>query len=139
MSAKEDLDALLNFLLPSAEEMLAKHGEFHPFGAFMDGDGEITAVAAEPEDDDVTAEELAESLESALRTQAEDGDVKAAGLCLDVHVEPPDQNDFDAVQTSLDHRQDDAVDVFLPYERGADGEYSFGELLATPGERPLFG
>jgi len=31
--AKEDYNALLNWLMPFAEDMLKKHGEFFPFGA----------------------------------------------------------------------------------------------------------
>jgi len=41
--AHPDLDQLLNAVLPFAQQMLSKHGEFFPFGASMTIDGEIIA------------------------------------------------------------------------------------------------
>src|SRR5947207_3237886 len=43
--AHEDLNELLNASLPFAQEMLAKHGEFFPFGRSMDVGGGIAHVA----------------------------------------------------------------------------------------------
>jgi hypothetical protein len=39
--AHADLQALLDSLLPFAQSLLRKHGDFHPFGAFMSTSGEI--------------------------------------------------------------------------------------------------
>ena len=38
--AKEDYNALLNWLMPFAEDMLKKHGEFFPFGAAVNAAGD---------------------------------------------------------------------------------------------------
>jgi hypothetical protein len=38
--AHEDLNELLNALLPFAQEMLTKHGEFFPFGVSIAAGGE---------------------------------------------------------------------------------------------------
>lgn len=36
---REEGDKLLNTLLPFAQQMLAKYGAFHPFGAYMNATG----------------------------------------------------------------------------------------------------
>ena len=38
--ARPDLDALMSALLPFAQRMLSKHGEFYPFGAAIDREGQ---------------------------------------------------------------------------------------------------
>jgi hypothetical protein len=43
--AHPDLDELLNALLPFAQQLLSKHGEFYPFRSAMTTDGEIEAAA----------------------------------------------------------------------------------------------
>lgn len=44
--AHPELDALLNTLLPLAQKMLRKYGEFYPFAAVMSSSREIRQVAA---------------------------------------------------------------------------------------------
>ena len=68
--SRPDLDALLNALLPFAKQMLAKHGEFHPFGASMNNDGEISMTAGYTGDEHPEASEVIELLEQALRDAA---------------------------------------------------------------------
>src|SRR5438128_1871245 len=43
--AKQDYNALLGALMPFAEQMLKKHGEFFPFGAAVSTTGEVGAHA----------------------------------------------------------------------------------------------
>ena len=39
--AHPDLDKLLNVILPLAQQMLGKHGEYYPFGSSMTTEGQI--------------------------------------------------------------------------------------------------
>ena len=43
--ARQDYNALLEMLMPFAEQMLKKHGEFFPFGAAVNTTGELLAAA----------------------------------------------------------------------------------------------
>ena len=43
---KEEIEQLLNFLLPVAEEQLSKAGEFYPYAAMVAADGEVKSVTA---------------------------------------------------------------------------------------------
>ena len=43
---KADCESLLNAVLPFAQQMLDRHGEFYPYGGAMTTDGQITPIAA---------------------------------------------------------------------------------------------
>ena len=43
--ARQDYNALLQFLMPFAQQMLKKHGEFYPFGAAVSTDAEVVGHA----------------------------------------------------------------------------------------------
>ena len=51
MTPKEECEELLNALLPFAVNQLKKHGEFYPFGAVLNKDGEISLTAVDSGDD----------------------------------------------------------------------------------------
>jgi hypothetical protein len=105
-----DLDALLNVLLPFAQEMLAKRGDFLPFGASMGNDGEIAMAAASVSDPE-TPERLLGALEDGLRTRASASAIRAAGVCVDVRVRHPDSDQVtDAIQARLEHASSAAND-----------------------------
>lgn len=133
------MEAILNFLVAFAARQLEEHGEFPPHAAALAGDGELRTVGIRDEQGvEPEAEELAVILREALRMEAKDGEIRACGIALDVLVNHPDTGDrIDAVAFELDHRDEDAVDVFLPYERSAKG-YEFGEVFAAEPENPIF-
>jgi hypothetical protein len=84
-TTRPDLDAVLNALLPFAQQMLAKHGEFFPFGASMSAEGEVAAVAAEP-GEAMSAAAVIEMLEKGFRETATAGGIRAAGICYDARL-----------------------------------------------------
>ncbi len=132
-----DLDQLLNVLLPFAEQMLDKYGEFLPFGAVLTSDGEVRLFAgyAEPTD---SSTDVAELIRAGFRESAQSGEIVAIGLCLDVRVARPDgDGPIDAICAELEHSCGEAVDVFLPYVPGPPVTY--GEIFASPGKRRVFG
>ena len=87
--AHPDLDTVLNALLPFAQQMLVKHGEFHPFGASMTVSGEVSLAAGMPETEKAESMTVIEMLTSAFRQQATDGLIRATGICFDARVVPP--------------------------------------------------
>jgi hypothetical protein len=134
---REEIEQLLNYLLPFAEQMLSKHGEFYPYAATMGTGGEVQAVSA-AEDEQPDVGELLLTLHTVLREQASRGAIRASGIAADVTLTHPDSGEVtDAVQLELDHAETDAVDVYVPYETGTDG-IKFGELVAAAGQAPIF-
>jgi hypothetical protein len=134
----EEIQELLNFLLPHAERMLSEHGEFYPYAAALDADGELSAVAADIETDDPDVGDVLVALHRGLRHQAAEGSIRASGIAADVTLTDPDSGETtDAVQLELDHADGDPVDIYVPYESEADG-IKFGELVAAEGRQPVF-
>jgi hypothetical protein len=137
--AHPDLEELLNFLVPFAQQMLAKHGEFFPFAATMGVDGKIAPAAAHTGSEQPPSQEVIDLLLAGFRRQAARGEIRAAGLCVDVRTVPPGETEkVDAICTRLEHREGDAVHVFLPYRKGWLGRVKYGELFAGRGERVVF-
>ena len=134
---REEIEKILNYLLPFAEQMLSSHGEFYPYAAMMDAAGEVQAVSAASEElPDVG--ELLLALDAELREQASRGAIRASGIAADVTLTDPDSGTTrDAVQLELDHAEIEAVDVYVPYETGTEG-IEFGELVAAAGQAPIF-
>jgi hypothetical protein len=134
----DEIQELLNFLLPYAEQMLNQHGEFYPYAAALDAEGELNAVGADVDDDTPDVGELLLALHQGLREQAADGAIRASGIAADVTLTDPDSGETtDAVQVELDHADADAVDIFVPYQTGGEG-IKFGELVAAEGREPVF-
>ena len=135
---KEEIQQLLNYLLPFAEQMLSSHGEFYPHAATMDVAGDVQAVSAAG-DERPEVGELLLALHAELREQAAQGAIRASGIAADVTLTDPDSGEeMDAVQLELDHAETDAVDVYVPYTSGDDDRIKFGELVATAGQAPIF-
>ncbi|HEV7847011.1 MAG TPA: hypothetical protein VGO83_12200 [Thermoleophilaceae bacterium] len=144
----DEIQALLNFLLPFAERMLKQGGEFYPYAAVVAEDGEVAAVAAkigsEHGESNGAAEqpdvgEVLVALHAELGGRAAEGSIRASGIAADVMLTDPDSGETtDAVQVQLDHADADAVDIYVPYESAEDG-IKFGELVAAQGREPVFG
>ncbi len=133
-----EIQEILNFLLPYAERMLNQHGEFYPYAAALDADGELNAVATDVDDDSPDVSEVLLALHQGLRERAAEGAIRASGIAADVTLTDPDSGETtDAVQVELDHADADAVDIFVPYETEAEG-IKFGELVAAEGREPVF-
>jgi hypothetical protein len=134
----DEIQELLNFLLPYAERMLSEHGEFYPYAAALDSDGELNAVGTDVDDDSPDVGDVLLALHEGLRERAAEGAIRATGIAADVTLTDPDSGETtDAVQVELDHADADAVDIFVPYETEPDG-IKFGELVAAEGREPVF-
>ena len=134
---REEIEALLNYLLPFAEERLSTDGEFYPYAALLSADGELRSVSAATGDEPEVADLLV-ALHEDLRAQAAAGSIRACGIAADVTLTDPDSGETkDAVQLELDHADAEPVDVYVPYETGADG-VKFGDPVSARGREPVF-
>jgi hypothetical protein len=134
----EEIQVVLNFLLPHAERMLSEQGEFYPYAVALDAQGELSPVPADIETDDPDVGDVLVALHNGLREQAAEGSIRASGIAADVTLTDPDSGETtDAVQVELDHADGDPVDIYVPYE--SEGErVKFGELVAAHGREPVF-
>ena len=137
MAAQEDLDQLLNALLPFAPQMLGQHGEFFPFGATIRPDGEVRVAAADAGETRPAPEDVLAAVEDSLRADATAGTITAAGTAANVTVDLGD-GPSDAIVVDLDHADGESVRIFLPYSEGESGGYVYGDLVGGRGDRRFF-
>ena len=128
------MDALLDDLLTRAVELLEEEGDFQPFAAAIGEDGELRAV--EPESEEPSPQEIVDQLVTSLAAAAGRGEIRAAGVCANVTL-PSDAGDSEAAVVQLEHRDDDPLDIALPYELHEDHIHT-GELIAGVGKHRVF-
>ena len=130
--SRADFDTLINLVLPFAQRMLATHGEFHPFGAVLASEGEARLVSGVTEEDHPDSADVARRLLEALRERVGKREVRATAVSTDVRIRHPDTGvESDAIEVALEHLDDEAPNVYLPYEEGTVTALRYGGLLAT--------
>jgi hypothetical protein len=132
----DDLDALLDHLLHHALEQLEAEGDFQPFAAAIDTDGELRMVDVEPESEEPTPQAIVEQLAVSLAAAAGRGEIRASAICANVTL-PSEAGEAEAALVQLEHREDDPVDIALPYELHGDHLHT-GELVSGVGKRRVF-
>ena len=131
--SQDDFDGLLNVTLPFAQQMLAKGGEFYPFGAAVTATGETRLFAGDPGQGEhpASAEVLSTLLGGFRQTRA---DLRAVAICSDVRL-----TDSDAVRVELEHRDGHAMAVLMPYKKKRFGRgVEYGELRAGAADRQVW-
>jgi len=137
--AHPDLEELLNALIPFAQEMLAKNGEFYPFGASIDAQGEVIGQAADTGEEQPDSNDVIAMLVAGMREEAKRGEIRAAGICYDARVVPPGKTEkTDAIACRLEHASGEAFVTFVPYRKGFTGRYKYDELFASEGDQAVF-
>ncbi len=137
MDASDELEQLLNAVVPFARDMLEKYDAFLPFGAAVGLDGEVRMVAAELSGEHPAAAEVVQTLQEGLLAQAREHSIRAAGVCTDVRIDGED-GPVDAVSVSLEHVEHDPLRVFVPYTVDDEGTREYGKPVGAPGERLIF-
>ena len=137
--AHPDLNELYSVVVTFAQQLLQEHDELYPFGGTVDADGECSHFGLELEDEEPTVETMLEMLATVLSQQAKAGKARATAIVFDVNVtQSEDAEPTDAICVRLEHRSGEAIDVFCPYTRDAEGKYRFGEFFATPSTPTVF-
>jgi hypothetical protein len=135
---RDELDSLLNAILPFAQDMIAKRGEFLPFGAVLDAAGSLRLVAADIGSEYAESRAVIGMLRDGMKSQAASGEIRAAGLCFDVRIRDQGGKPTDAIEVDLEHRAGDAAQLLMPYAKRRFGAPRFGELIAGAIEPTIF-
>jgi len=137
--AREDLNNLLSSCIPFAQQMLAKHGTFFPFGATMSPKGEISLAAGYDDKPGIDAREVISLTLDGFRAGARSGNYQAVALCVDVRVDAPDgSGKTDAIRVTLEENGGEALNVFMPYRKRMLGGVSYGEIFASATDHSVF-
>jgi hypothetical protein len=135
---KTDCEALMNSVLPFAEQMLSSHGEFLPFGGAMRPSGELVSVAGHDGDEHPRSVDLIRLIKDGFVEAARQGQFKATALVYDVRIKlPPTGDKSDAIAVSLNHRDNYSIVVIFPYKID-NGKVIVRAPLAQKGEADIF-
>ena len=113
LQAQDDLDRLLNVVLPFAEQRVQAYGEFFPFGAIVTTDGEVAmiAVAEETGSEKPSSREVLDSLYAGVIRDS--ATARAAAFVADV-----DLDGGDAIRAQLEHAEGPSLTILMSYTRG---------------------
>ena len=121
---KEECEALMNALVPFAQQQLSEYRELYPFGGTMSVDGTIAQSASSTGEERPASQPLIELLEKGFRDGAKRRLYKATAIVVDVRTIPPGKKDKqDAIEVRLDHVSGYSVKVLFPYAFSSKGEY----------------
>jgi hypothetical protein len=130
---QDDVQNLIDAVLPFAQQQLDRHGGFFPFGATIDSEGEVTMIAefSDPSDEP-DSKAILQSLYRGVQEQATE--LRAAVFVSDVTT-----SDGDAIRAEVEHREGTALVVLSPYsKRRLRKAKAYGELELLPGEPRLW-
>ncbi len=82
----ESLASLAHYCEGSAKQMLSRAGAFHPFGAFINANDQLEALAASTGADPPSSHELLEMMRGAVGELASSGRLKAYAIAADVNI-----------------------------------------------------
>lgn len=136
--AKKQSEDLMNAVLPFAEQMLRKQGEFFPFGGTIIKTGKIENQGAWTGSEHPPSQEVIEILHKVYVLGAKKGDYIATALVYDVRAIPPGQKEkTDAIAVDISHRDGISQTVIYPY-RLKDKQLVVGEPYAIGNQHPVF-
>lgn len=137
--ARADLEELMNMLVPFAQQMLGKSGEYYPFGASMRPDGQVVQNAAHTGNEHPPSQELIDMLIGVFRHEAAAGQLRAMGICYDVRITPPGSTEkSDAICVQLEHMDGEAIKIYVPDKKGWFGKVKYADLFASKGQQDIF-
>ena len=137
MDAKAQVEALMNEVLPFAERMLAEHGEFHPFGGYLDPARRVVHAGARPKVKNATAARRHEMLIEAFKEVAKQKKAIAFAVVANVSLSDPTGDGHDAIKVFLEHVNGYCAEVFFRYEV-RDGAIEITDTLAQQGEKTFW-
>jgi hypothetical protein len=109
--AQDDLDELLNAVLPFALKTLRRRGQFFAFGATISTDGRTAMTSADPGVGEHPSSSGVLLLLRAGAAKNKDG-LRAAAFASDVTTDVGD-----AIRVELEHSERVAITVLIPYTR----------------------
>jgi hypothetical protein len=136
---KDDAETLMSAVLPLAEEMLKRYGEFYPYAGYMQPDGSIVHMGSrDPDDEFPKSADLVDLLRHSLIDKARNRECDVIAMVLNVAVQlPGEDHKSDAIQLHIEHASGYSVDVFIPYSI-SDDVVVYGETMVQQGGAEVF-
>lgn len=136
--SEQDFSMLSRVMVQFAQELLQKQGEFYPFAATMDETGKVGVLGADIGIERPKTTELLTFLLQALRARAQQGGIRAYGICVNVGARLPGYSDnVDAICCQLEHVNARPVQIFVPFHRNERGYLEYDKPVALPGQAQI--
>jgi len=122
MTVDRDIELLAGALVDFAKIMLESHGEFHPFGGYLDMEKKVVQVGVDGTllDSD-SGEKRLEMLIDGLKDIDQRKQTHALGMVTNVELSTAGTSGMsDAIKVHLEHRSGYCIVVFLIYSLHAD-------------------
>ncbi len=138
MTPKQECEIVLEALIPAAEHLLKKNGDFYPMGAVLTRDSEISFTAVCSDDEFPDTQSIMNNLVLSHKQMAEKNEIKASGIAWNAAVSTPEGKQSKAMIISLEHQEGYCVIAGLPYKLGLFQKVKLGELFAQNGKNDIF-
>lgn len=138
MYQKTDCEALMNALLPLAEQMLKELGDFYPFGATLSTDGVVSLTPMNLQGSYRDTKDIMNDLIKTHSALAKEGYIKASGIAWNGKTQNADGKDSDAIILSLEHKDGYAVLIGQPYKRKLFKRLVLSPIFSVEGKREVF-
>ncbi|HLX60006.1 MAG TPA: hypothetical protein VKX17_01870 [Planctomycetota bacterium] len=127
-------------LVPHAFERICACGRFNPVGAWIHADGKVTPHVGRRAGKNPATGRYFISIAKKFRLEAQAGRIRAAAFCCSATVALPDNaGNSQAIRCSLEHKNGDAYDAFVPYAVNRhEKEIEFGPVFATKRQPAYF-
>lgn len=136
-SPKAQSEVLMNDLVDFAEKMLNSHGEFHPFGGYLDAQEEVVHVGLSPDSHWASDQLRADALAESFRLLVGENRPIAFGIVTNVSFND-DAGASDAIRVFLEHVSGYCADIFFHYTLAEGREVSINKVTAQQGLPHLF-
>jgi hypothetical protein len=137
--SRDDLNRLLNMMLPYAQQMLNQQAQFLPFAGAIGATGEVEMIGGYPGDHVSTSQVVRELLLEGLKQGAREGKYNAVALCCDMRIRRAEgEEPTNAISVLLEHVDGTVITVYLPYARQPNGYVEYGEMNGAAAEACIF-
>ena len=131
----QKLEELLNYCTEFARQMIRENGEFHPFGAVIDSNGQLMAVGASAGEVIPEEAELYGFLQNSMKSQFLNGEIVACAIAANVNLPAQLESRFpDGIRVLVECAGYSRFN-YLPYaisgERVEYGEFISVDVPAT--------
>lgn len=141
------IEAMLQYLLDIAKQMLEKNGAFFPFGAIIDSSGNRIPVTAQLDKPDPKTHEAFSVIAHSMRAQYAKGEIVAGAIVAQASIPPELKPTYpDGVRIVVESASISRL-IFLPIQRVSSDkeavipgpqEFRYGELLGVDVHPTLF-
>lgn len=136
-ASKAQAELLMNDLVDFAEKMLISHGEFHPFGGYLNDEQKVVHVGLSPDVEWVSDQLSADALAESFRSLAQEKQPLAFGIVTNVSL-VGGAGRGDAIRVFLERKSGYCADVFFHYTLVDHCRVSITNVTAQQGIKKIF-